>query len=161
MKLILEEADRYGWGARKVLKRLQQRHRGLELPAVSTVFGIPERHGRVRAKRRRKHWKHPGAAPLRTTAANQVWTTDFKGQSRTRDGVYCYPLTIVDHYSRYLLRCQGLASVRTEQAKPVFSRLFSEVGLPDAIRSDNGSPLRRRDPWLCAERVVDAAGRWA
>jgi transposase InsO family protein len=141
VKLILEEADRYGWGARKVLRRLEQRHRGLKLPAVSTVFGILERHGRVRAKRRRKHWKHPGSAPLRTTAANQVWTTDFKGQFRTRDGVYCYPLTIVDHFSRYLLRCQGLSSVRTELAKPVFSRLFREVGLPEAIRSDNGSPF--------------------
>jgi transposase InsO family protein len=141
VKLILDEADRCGWGARKVLRRLEQRHRGLALPAVSTVFGILERHGRVKQKRRRKHWKHPGAAPLRTTTANQVWTTDFKGQFRTRDGVYCYPLTIVDHFSRYLLRCQGLPSVRTELAKPVFSRLFREVGLPEAIRSDNGSPF--------------------
>jgi len=95
----------------------------------------------VRHRRRRRHWKHPGAAPFNTTAPNQIWTVDFKGQFRTRNGIYCYPLTIVDHFSRYLLCCHALPNVRGERVKPQFIRLFRTCGLPDAIRSDNGAPF--------------------
>jgi len=70
-----------------------------------------------------------------------VWPVDFKGQFKTRDGIYCYPLTVTDHFSRKPLLCKGLLSVRTEGAKPPFRRLFREVGLPVAIRSDNGAPF--------------------
>jgi len=138
---ILDENSRYGWGARKILKRLRTRDPERAWPARSTVFDILERHGRVQSRRRRRRWKHPGAAPFNTTAPNQIWTVDFKGQFRTRNGVYCYPLTIVDHFSRYLLCCHGLLDVRGEGVKPQFQRLFREHGLPDAIRSDNGSPF--------------------
>ena len=141
VRFILQDADKYGWGARKVLKRLSNKHPELELPARSTVFDILERHGRVRHRRRRKRYKHPGAVPIETAAANDVWTADFKGQFRTRNGVYCYPLTIVDHHSRFLLGCEGLLSVKTVLAKPVFRRLFGEVGLPLGIRTDNGPPF--------------------
>ena len=72
---------------------------------------------------------------------NQIWTVDFKGQFLMRNGLYCYPLTIVDHFSRYLLCCHGLLDVRTEGVKSQFRRLFREHGLPDAIRSDNGAPF--------------------
>jgi hypothetical protein len=79
---------------------------------------------------------------------------DFKGHFRMGDGVYCYPLTIVDHFSRYILRCHGLDSVRTEGAKPVVERLFREVGLPDAIRTDNGAPFASTGiHGLCAMNV--------
>jgi hypothetical protein len=66
---------------------------------------------------------------------------DFKGQFRTRDGIYCYPLTVLDHYSRYLLCCRGLPNVRTAGARETLEKLFRDVGLPDAIRSDNGVPF--------------------
>ncbi len=72
---------------------------------------------------------------------NPVWCADFKGQFKTRDGVYCYPLTVTDGFSRYLLCCQGLRSTRRELAKPVFTRLFQECGLPRVIRTDNGVPF--------------------
>jgi transposase InsO family protein len=145
---------KYGWGARKLRRMLEQRHPRLELPARSTVFDILERRGLTKKRRRKKKWKHPGAVPLLTMAPNQVWTVDFKGQFRTRNGVYCYPLTIVDHYSRYLLRCHALLSVRTRGAKPVFERLFREVGLPSAIRSDNGAPFASTGIFgLCALNV--------
>jgi putative transposase len=75
------------------------------------------------------------------TEANGVWTADFKGHFRTRDGYYCYPLTVVDGYSRFLLGCQSLLSTRIELAKPVFRRLFLEYGLPRIIRTDNGVPF--------------------
>ena len=66
---------------------------------------------------------------------------DFKGQFKTGDGVYCYPLTVSDGYSRYLLCCQGLTSTKVEEARPVFMRLFKQYGLPKRIRSDNGVPF--------------------
>jgi transposase InsO family protein len=138
---ILDENSRYGWGARKILKRLQKRFPNRALPARSTVFDILERHDRVRSRRARRRWKHPGAAPFNTTAPNQIWTVDFKGQFLTRDGLYCYPLTVVDHFSRYLLCCEALPDVRTQGVYRQFLQLFREHGLPDAIRSDNGSPF--------------------
>jgi putative transposase len=72
---------------------------------------------------------------------NAVWTADFKGHFRTRDGQYCYPLTVVDGCSRYLLECQGLRSTAIDLARPVFLRLFREYGLPRIIRTDNGVPF--------------------
>ena len=72
---------------------------------------------------------------------NAVWSTDFKGHFKTTDGNYCYPLTVADGFSRYLLGCQGLATTSEQLSRPVFERLFREYGLPDAILSDNGSPF--------------------
>ena len=141
VKLILEENSRYGWGARKVRKRLFLRHPDKPWPARRTIADILWRNGRVRPRRFRTRWKHPGAAPFSTTAPNQVWTVDFKGQFRMRDGRYCYPLTVVDHFSRYLLCCHGLLDVRTSGVIAQFRRLFRENGLPLAIRSDNGAPF--------------------
>ena len=123
------------------MQRLRKRFPNKDWPARSTVFDILERYGRVRSRTRRRRWKHPGAAPFNTTAPNQIWTVDFKGQFRMRDGLYCYPLTIVDHFSRYLLCCYGLPDVRGKAVKNQFLRLFREQGLPDAIRSDNGTPF--------------------
>ena len=125
---ILAEHTRYGWGARKILKRLQTMDPAVEWPARSTICDILERHGRVRRRRSRTHWKHPGAAPLQTTAPNQVWTIDFKGQFRMRDGIYCYPLTIVDHFSRYVLCCQSVPDVRAEGVHRELRRLFRRHG---------------------------------
>jgi hypothetical protein len=72
---------------------------------------------------------------------NAVWTADFKGQFKTGNGEYCYPLTVVDGYSRYLLACQGLHSTSICLARPVFFRLFEQHGLPRIIRTDNGVPF--------------------
>jgi putative transposase len=107
----------------------------------STVFDILKRHGLVKSRRRRQKWQHPGAAPLHTDAPNEVWTIDFKGQFKTRDGIYCYPLTLLDHYSRYLLACRALFNVKTAGARATLERVFRAHGLPTAIRSDNGSPF--------------------
>lgn len=138
---VLALRAEYDWGAKKLLQVLERRWPNVGWPARSTVNAILDRHGRLRKNRRRKKWKHPGAEILATDRANQVWPADFKGQFKTRDGRYCYPLTVTDHYSRKLLVCQALPSVRTEGVKPVFRRLFREVGLPEAIRTDNGAPF--------------------
>jgi putative transposase len=81
------------------------------------------------------------AGPIRTVHPNDLWTADFKGHFRTRDGVYCYPLTVADQHTRYLLACHGLLSTQGVGVRPVFDRLFREYGLPDAIRTDNGVPF--------------------
>ena len=129
------------WGPRKLLKYLSTRRADLLLPSASTAGRLLDRHGLVQRRPRRRQWRHPSGPLLRPVAPNEVMTADFKGQFRTGDGRYCYPLTIVDGYSRYLLCCQGLSSTRTEEARPVFERLLQEVGLPQAIRTDNGAPF--------------------
>jgi putative transposase len=139
--LIVAARREYGWGAKKLRQVLRTRYPTRSWPARSTVNEILDRHALLRKNRRRPRWTHPGAAPLDTERPNQVWPVDFKGQFRTGDGRYCYPLTVTDHFSRSLLACHGLRSVATAGTKPVFRTLFREVGLPEAIRSDNGAPF--------------------
>lgn len=138
---ILELRRHYGWGAKKLLQVLHKRDRRQAWPARSTINAILDRHGKLRKQRRRKKWRHPGSAPVVTDHPNQVWCADFKGQFKTFDGKYCYPLTVTDHYSRSLLLCKALPSVRTPGARGAFRRLFREAGLPQAIRTDNGAPF--------------------
>lgn len=138
---ILEARAKYGWGAKKLRQILSGRYPTESWPARSTINAILDRHGKLRKQRRKRKWGHPGAAALVTERPNQVWPVDFKGQFRTLDGKYCYPLTVSDHYSRSVLLCKALPSVKTKGAKPAFRRLFREVGLPEAIRSDNGAPF--------------------
>jgi putative transposase len=129
------------WGPRKLRAWLAERRPDLALPAASTIGDLLKRRGLVQPRRRRRHWQHPGAPAAVAIAANDLWTTDFKGQFPTRDGRYCYPLTIADLHSRYLLACTALTSVRTTETQPVFERLFRDVGMPAAIQSDNGTPF--------------------
>ena len=139
--LILDARREYGWGARKLRQVLAKRHPSLRWPALSTINEILGRHDLLRRRRGRRRWDHPGSVALPSERPNQIWPADFKGQFKTRDGRYCYPLTVTDHFSRCLLLCQGLRSVKAEDAKPAFRRLFREVGLPEAIRTDNGAPF--------------------
>jgi putative transposase len=139
--LIIAARLEYGWGAKKLLRVLRTRHPRRAWPARSTVNAILERHTLLQKNRRRRKWGHPGVIPITTQRPNQVWPADFKGQFRTGDGQYCYPLTVTDHFSRRVLACHGLRSVKTTEAKPIFRALFREVGLPEAIRTDNGAPF--------------------
>jgi putative transposase len=130
------------WGARKLVRVLRDRHPEIEdWPAASTTAELLARRGLVRRRRRRRPHQHPGVVPIVTHAPNDLWTADFKGQCRTGNGVYCYPLTIADQHTRFLLRCHGLLSTETALARPVFERTFREFGLPRAIRTDNGVPF--------------------
>lgn len=129
------------WGAKKLLRILSQRCPTWKWPARSTCSDLLKRNGLVTGKRRRAYPGHLGRPLTPMTEPNAIWTADFKGQFKTRDGEYCYPLTIVDGFSRYLLACQALRSTSVRLAKPVFLRLFEEYGLPRIIRTDNGVPF--------------------
>jgi len=129
------------WGAKKLLRMLRRKHPNEAWPARSTVCDLRKRHDLVPKTRRRPRLSHPGRPLTPMTEANAIWTADFKGQFKTRDGLYCYPLTLVDGFSRYLRACQGLRSTAIALARPIFQRTFEEYGLPRIIRSDNGVPF--------------------
>src|SRR5947209_20191115 len=95
----------------------------------------------VPTRRQRRRIGHPGKPTSQILAPNDVWSADYKGQFRTGDGRYCYPLTVTDGFSRYLLRCQALSSTAVAAAKPVFTRLFHEYGLPTRIRTHHRVPF--------------------
>lgn len=145
VRKILEAREKHPrWGPAKLLAwlgRLGGKQPKLELPGKTAAGEILKRHGLItphQGRRRRVRWRRPLQAIERP---NQVWTTDFKGQFRTGNRVYCYPLTIADGCSRYVLGCEGLLSTKHGQAWPVFERVFREFGLPDVMRSDNGLPF--------------------
>ena len=130
------------WGARKLVTVLAAKHpRVARWPAPSTVADLLARRGLVHKRRHRRASTHPGVVRPTTVAPNDLWTADFKGQFRTGDRRYCYPLTIADQHTRFLLSCRGLLSTQTVTARPVFERTFREYGLPIAIRTDNGVPF--------------------
>ena len=143
LRLAIIEARRLhpSWGGKKLLKHLKSKNPQVDWPSRWTVCEILRREGLVRQRTRRRKPGHPGKPISIATAPNDLWCVDFKGQFKTRDGRYCYPLTVTDRYSRYLLGCQALLSTETEGAKATFLRLFKKYGLPQAIRSDNGTPF--------------------
>jgi transposase InsO family protein len=140
--LVAERKAHPHWGARKLLKVLATHHPRVQgWPAASTAADLLARRGLVQRRQRRRPHLHPGVIRPTTVAPNDLWTADFKGQFRTGNGLYCYPLTIADQHTRFLLTCHGLLSTQTVTARPVFERAFREYGLPIAIRTDNGVPF--------------------
>jgi putative transposase len=129
------------WGGKKLVAVLARRAPALPRVAPSTAAALLKRYGCIAHPRRRRALGHPGRPTAPMDAPNAVWTADFKGQFKTGDGRYCFPLTVADGASRYLLACRALTSTKTAEARPVFARLFREYGLPARIRSDNGVPF--------------------
>lgn len=141
IQALLQLRTRWGWGARKLHQLLLDDWPTARVPAVATIHRILTRHGRVPKRRRSRRRAHPGKPQTPITGPNVVWSVDFKGQFKTGDGQYCYPLTVQDAYSRYLLACPGLTGPLSHPTKQVFVRLFKAYGLPHRIRSDNGQPF--------------------
>ena len=129
------------WGARKIRELLVRKLDGdFRLPARSTIHAILCRHGLVKVPGRPR--RRAEGTPLSEGAApNDLWCVDFKGEFKLGNARYCYPLTVTDHASRFLLLCEALESTREDLAIVAFERLFRERGLPFAIRSDNGVPF--------------------
>jgi transposase InsO family protein len=130
------------WGARKIRELLVRRLAGdVRIPAKSTVHAVLDRHGLVQRGRQRRRNKAKGTALSPGSDPNDLWCTDFKGEFKLGNGRYCYPLTVTDHASRFILACEALDSTKEKGAFSAFLRLFEERGLPQAIRSDNGLPF--------------------
>jgi len=130
------------WGPKKLLAVAQRRHRAVAWPARSTIAALLKRRGLVTPRRRRSAPSLP--TPLERgliTRPNDVWTVDYKGEFLTGDRRYCYPFTLRDGFSRYVLRCDALLAHTLAVTRPRFERAFAEYGLPDRIRSDNGPPF--------------------
>jgi len=129
-----------GWGAPKIREKLRQRCPAVLLPAISTVHAVLDRHGLVHRRRRRRA-AATGTALSRPTEPNALWCADYKGEFMLGDRRYCYPLTVTDFASRYLLTCEALATTQEKFAFTVFEQTFKEFGLPRVIRTDNGVPF--------------------
>ena len=128
------------WGAPKIRDKLLRAYPMIQPPAISTVHAVLDRHGLVK-RRKKRRYKAQGT-PLRgAQQPNGLWCADYKGEFLLGNKQYCYPLTITDYRSRYLLACEGLQSTQTDFALSVFERAFKDFGLPTAIRTDNGTPF--------------------
>ena len=165
--VVAAKREKPNWGARKIRERLLRRlPHAVKVPAVSTIHTVLDRHGLVkRATRLRTSTK--GTALSEGLNPNDLWSTDYKGEFQLGDKRYCYPLTVTDHASRYLLLCEAMESNAEKPAFTAFERLFQERGLPLSIRSDNGVPfaspnglfnLSKLSVWwlrlgICIERI--------
>lgn len=129
------------WGAKKLLGIVRRAAPPRTWPAPSTVAALLKRGGLVVPRRRAPRLRAVPTVLTVPTRSNEVWTTDFKGEFRTGDGVYCYPLTVRDGCSRLVIRCDGLRDRATGATRRGFERAFAEYGLPERIRSDNGGPF--------------------
>ncbi len=136
---ILEVRKRRGWGARK-LAAVIEREFGYA-PSADTIHRLLDRHDLLKRKKPRRRRTHPGRPVVPMDRPNATWSADFKGQFRTLDGELCYPLTVQDGHSRFLLDVRAFPAPTLELTIPRFRRIFRSYGLPDRILTDNGAPF--------------------
>jgi putative transposase len=140
-KLIVSLKKEYPhWGAPKIREKLKRLYPDIHCPAISTVHAVLDRHGLVKRRKRKRH-KACGTALAHVSEPNELWCADYKGEFMLADKRYCYPLTITDYASRYLITCDALSTTKEVYAFPVFERAFKDFGLPTTIRTDNGVPF--------------------
>lgn len=139
--IVAAKKEKPSWGARKIRERLIRKlPHEVRVPAISTIYAILDRHGLV-VKNKGKRNRAQRTALSDGKEPNALWCTDFKSEFQLSNKQYCYPLTVTDYASRYLLLCKALDSTREASTMVAFERLFRERGLPAAIRSDNGLPF--------------------
>lgn len=139
--IVAAKREKPNWGARKIRERLLRRlPHAVKVPACSTIHAVLDRHGLV-THPTRSRTRAEGTPLSEGLGPNDLWCTDYKGEFMLGDKRYCYPLTVTDHASRYLLLCEAMESNAEKPAFTAFERLFKERGLPRAIRSDNGVPF--------------------
>jgi transposase InsO family protein len=140
-RIIQEKLKHPQWGPKKIRVVLQDQ--GTDpVPAASTIGHVLDGAGLVRPRKRRRRRSRSLQGPLtRAQRPNHVWAVDYKGWFRTRDAQRIDPLTVSDLYSRYLLEVKALPNQGYEKAREAFDQLFRHYGLPEIIRSDNGTPF--------------------
>lgn len=130
------------WGPRKLHAWLVDMHPAGEFPSPSCMGDILKRHGLTHPRKHRRRRAVPSSQPFADCKApNDVWCIDFKGKFRTRDGRWCHALTLIDAYSRFLLRCEAISDPNGKEVERILDSAFLEFGLPAAMRSDNGPPF--------------------
>lgn len=129
------------WGAPKIRELVGHKYPSIKLPATSTVHSVLDRHDLVKKRGGRRKYRATASYLSTPKEPNDLWCTDFKGQFKMRNHEYCYPLTLSDHVSRFVISCEALSSTEASPCFPVFEQAFEEYGLPFAIRSDNGIPF--------------------
>lgn len=137
LKIKKEKTD---WGAPKIQDRIARKYSDIKIPAKSTIHAVLDRHGLVK-RRRKRRYKAKGTYLSVPKAPNDLWCADFKGEFKLGNKMYCYPLTITDFTSRYILACEALETTKTSFSFEVFERVFKEYGLPAGMRTDNGTPF--------------------
>lgn len=142
------------WGPKKLKARLAVIHPGLAFPAASTIGDILRRYEIPLARRRRRRKAVSTGILRESTKPNDIWCVDFKGQFELGNRRLCYPLTISDHFSRYLLGCEALEGTRLRETISAFEQVFAERGLPKTIRSDNGTPFAGAGPMGWSQLAV-------
>ena len=141
-KTIIRLKKEYpSWGAPKLRERLKQKWPDIACPAISTVHAVLDRNGLVTRRRRRVRTSRAGTTLSQPQAPNALWCADYKGEFLLANRRYCYPLTVTDFASRYLIACEALLTTKERYAFTVFEHAFEEFGLPGAIRTDNGVPF--------------------
>ena len=138
--IVRLKEDKPNWGAPKIRERLARLYPDVHTPAISTVHAVLDRHGLVKRRTRRRN-RAEGTTLSRPAQPNELWCADYKGEFMLADRRYCYPLTITDFASRYLIACEALHTTKEAYAFSVFESAFKEFGLPRAIRTDNGVPF--------------------
>lgn len=150
------------WGPYAIIHHLKREQPHQAWPSVSTAGGIFARHGLTQPSPKRRRVP-PHTEPLRhATTPSSVWSADYKGDFLMGDARRCYPLTISDNYSRFLICCQGMYKINLDAAKRCYTSAFERFGMPQAIRTDNGYPfascglggLNRLSIWLLKLNVL-------
>lgn len=165
-EILRIKKDKPSWGAPKIREILRRKYPEVRTPAKSTIHCILDRHGLV-IRRKRRRFKMQGTPLATKHNPNDLWCADYKGEFMLANKQYCYPLTITDFASRYVLACEGLKSTKEMHAFNIFEQTFKEYGLPMTIRTDNGLPfasphalfgLSKLSVWwlrlgICIERI--------
>jgi transposase InsO family protein len=138
--LVAERKLHPTWGPRKI-KEVLERRLGHPFPAPSTIGDVLAEQGLIVARRRRRRHHSLPTGRREATAPNEVWCIDYKGQFRLGDGSYCYPLTITDQFSRFIVGCEGMGAICDEAARDVCEEIFRTHGVPAVMHSDNGVPF--------------------
>jgi transposase InsO family protein len=138
--IVAERKQHPSWGPRK-LKDTLERRLGSAFPSAAAIGSILARNGLVQPRKKRQRHQAAPTTLREATAPNEVWCIDYKGQFRLGDGTYCYPLTVTDQFSRFILGCEGMAAISDEEARDACEEIFRSYGLPAVMRSDNGVPF--------------------
>jgi len=140
--IVNTKKDKPTWGAAKIREWLVKRNAGVQIPSRFTVHEILNKYDLVQKRVPRRigtqYFKEPIA---QSSHPNDIWCVDFKGQFQLENKKYCYPLTVSDHMSRYLITCEGLENTKGEGTQAIFKQAFQEYGLPHLILTDNGAPF--------------------